>query len=301
MFWDGNQWEPFNAITRIRPCYDLGGGYLSLHAISFGLFRNDTDTITCQPFSFLSFFLSLQIDERQSAVQPDGSVQVVLNLSDSSETRSYGFNYEFHLEYTIKLTGVSLQTAITVTNPRLVEIVEGFQCLLHTYMALPKCSSIEDVAVHGLQGSKYIDINDDMLEKTETCVSRKDRDTGDFISGGVRITEPIDRIYKAGTGDLRTVAGVEVHFYREKNLKKHISRVNIEATCSRAANTTWSGVTPSPDIVLWAPSNLKGENERTICVKPGLVSAPIKSLVNGRMTLTQTITPKVFHERDLVC
>ena len=277
----------------------------------------------------LFHFTSPQVDERQTAVQPDGSIQVVLHLSDSSETKQkYGFKYDFNLEYAVKLTGRSLQTALTVTNPRLVEIEEGFQCLLHTYLALPESTTLDEVAVHGLHGANYIDKNDNRQEKIETRASRRDRDTGDFISGGVRITEATDRIYKAGTGDLRTVAGAEVHFFRNDAPKQKCAITVVEATCSRAANTTWSGATPSPDIVLWAPfsvsfgvaytshfyisssgrtymcptpllfifqpskapADLGNGCERMICVEPGLVSTPIKTLINGRMTLTQTIT-----------
>jgi hypothetical protein len=241
--------------------------------------------------SVLTISAFTQIDERQSAVQPDGSIQVVLNLSDNADTRAYGFNYEFDLEYTVKLTGRSLQTAITVTNPRLVEIVEGFQCLLHTYLALPECTTLAEVAGHGLQGAKYIDKNDNMLEKTETRASKRDRDTGDFISGGVAIAEPIDRIYKAGTGHLQTVAGAEVHYFRGDVPQQKCAVTVVEATCSRAANTTWSGVTPSPDIVVWAPFLVRAKNT----ISPLISSPPVAYWIGCTLCLS-LFSPQRRHQ-----
>ena len=78
----------------------------------------------------------------------------------------------------------------------------------------------------------------------------------------------------------------------------------VEATCHRAANTTWSDATPSPDLVVLAGRGIgSGNNEGEggvapkavdiLCICPGLISQPVASLVNGRMTLTQIIT---FHE-----
>jgi hypothetical protein len=63
----------------------------------------------------------------------------------------------------------------------------------------------------------------------------------------------------------------------------------VEATCSRAANATWNDNTPSPDLAIASPPPFASA-ARALCVAPGLVSTPIKSLINGRMTLTQTIT-----------
>jgi hypothetical protein len=118
--------------------------------------------------------LAWAVDERQSAVQPDGcalllllflllgcllvtrargasqtvetvrlyapprlrcacsrSVHLVLALQDSSFTRDdFGWPHAFALEYSVKLTGRSLQASLTVTNPRLVEWVQGFQVLM---------------------------------------------------------------------------------------------------------------------------------------------------------------------------
>ena len=61
-------------------------------------------------------------------VPPLSSVHLVLALMDSPATRDvYGWPHAFELEYAVKLTGRSLQTSLTVTNPRLVEWAQGFQ------------------------------------------------------------------------------------------------------------------------------------------------------------------------------
>jgi hypothetical protein len=58
----------------------------------------------------------------------------------------------------------------------------------------------------------------------------------------------------------------------------------VEATCARAATATWTDDTPSPDFAL------AGGGLDYLLVGPGLVSSPVKTLVNGRLTLTQTLT-----------
>ena len=89
----------------------------------------------------------------------------------------------------------------------------------------------------------------------------------------------------------------------------------VEATCHRAANATWSDPTPSPDLLVASgrcvddplpstkESSASGKSgpdgsaaaplKPVICVGPGLVSQPVRGLMNGRITLTQIIS---FHE-----
>jgi hypothetical protein len=73
----------------------------------------------------------------------------------------------------------------------------------------------------------------------------------------------------------------------------------VEATCHRAANATWSDPTPSPDLLVACgrclddPPPSASPLKPVVCVGPGLVSAPVRGLVNGRMTLTQIIS---FHD-----
>ena len=199
-------------------------------------------------------------------------------------------------------------------------------------------------------------------------MSRRD-DSGDFRrgQGGVRLAGGLDRVYLAGTGDLKTLASAEVHYTGDSESASSSGgnvggvggprppppppppprrgaavfprgAVVVEATCSRAATETWSEATPSPDLVLvgglpsggvssggcggegegergsvcgggdeptGAKSAPRGDSreamkkqvsspdeedvERVVCVAPGLISSPVRSLVNGRMTLTQTI------------
>ena len=64
----------------------------------------------------------------------------------------------------------------------------------------------------------------------------------------------------------------------------------VEATCHRAANATWSDATPSPDLLLKCAPLAHPATSGVVCLGPGLVTVPVKSLVNGRMTLTQVIT-----------
>ena len=91
------------------------------------------------------------------------------------------------------------------------------------------------------------------------------------------------------TATLNSTTTVESHVSPSPDRK-------VECTCSRAANATWGTPTPSPDLVVWnpfeqAPGDLGDEYEKMVCVEPGLVSRPVESLVNGRLTLTQTIIP----------
>lgn len=211
-----------------------------------------------------------KLDEKRCCVQRDGLVEIVMTLNESPETLKM-WPFEFQLEYNVRLTAYSLQTALTITNPKLVEW--SFETLLHTYLYVP---SLEKSSVNGLKDAKYLD-------KTDDGVEREERQSDIHISGEV------DRVYKASTGMLGAVACTTVK-------KSSGDSVRIEATCSRAANNTWTGLTPSPDIVLWnpgsmvAPPDLREEFEHMICVEPGLVSSPVTTLIQGRMTLTQTIT-----------
>jgi len=210
------------------------------------------------------------VDTKQSAIQPDRSVQVVLTMRDSAETFKM-WPHEFELEYRISLTGRSLQTALTVLNDKLD--AWSFECLLHTYF---KVDDIRSVGVAGLQGAEYLDKADGGERKKEKS----------------KLVEPrafTDRVYVAGTGALQSMASAEIMSGNEPVAK-------VECTCSRAANATWGTPTPSPDLVVWnpfeqAPGDLGDGYEKMVCVEPGLVSTPVESLVNGRLTLTQTIIP----------
>jgi len=209
------------------------------------------------------------IDKKKCSVHKNGMLEVVLTLEQSDETMKL-WPFEFQLEYAIRLSGDSLQTALTIHNPHLVEW--SFQTLLHTYLRVPDIAS---TSVAGLQGASYVDKVEDGAVKTES-------------NPEVKFSERTDRIYQASTGGLGVVAAATV-----KSQGKDL--VSIEATCSRAANSTWSGATPSPDLVVWnpfpeaSPSDLKGGYKHMVCVEPGLVSEAVTTLIQGRMTLTQTI------------
>uniref|UniRef100_A0A7S2WLW6 glucose-6-phosphate 1-epimerase n=1 Tax=Rhizochromulina marina TaxID=1034831 RepID=A0A7S2WLW6_9STRA len=209
------------------------------------------------------------IDKKQCSIHKNGMLEVVLTLEQSEQTLKM-WPFEFQLEYAIRLSSDSLQTALTIHNPHLVEW--SFQTLLHSYLRVP---DIATTSVSGLKGASYIDKVDEGAVKTET-------------SSEVRFSKRTDRIYRAATGGLGVVAAATVKS-RGRDL------VSVEATCSRAANSTWSGATPSPDLVVWnpfpeaSPSDLKDGYKHMICVEPGLVSEAVTTLLQGRMTLTQTI------------
>lgn len=238
------------------------------------------------------------MDDRQSAVQPDGSVHLVLTLVDSTQTRLRGFPYAFELEYGIKLTSRSLQVSLTVANPRLVVWAEGFQCMLRSHLAI---GAPNNVSLHGMSGASYLDRLDSGNKKVENAVSSRDPDTGDFARGlgGLRFDSAVDRVYLAGTGHLGTFTSAEVHVGSPEVVSSpsnhRVGRgvesgvTTVDATCSRAAMATWGDTTPSPDMLVTGGS---GGKRNVLCVAPGLISSPITSLVSGRMTLTQTITHK---------
>lgn len=195
--------------------------------------------------------------------------------------------------------------------------------MLHTHLAIkptPGKSALSNVSIHGLHGASYLDRLDEGKQRSENAVSSRDPDTGDYARGlgGLRFdkggdTSRVDRVYLAGTGYLGTFTAAEIHvgppipgtpgqFKPSTSLPpptdgaqgdRPASNVGVasgvttvEATCSRAAMATWGDNTPSPDMLVCGGGN----NQGVLCVSPGLISSPITSLVNGRMTLTQTIT-----------
>jgi D-hexose-6-phosphate mutarotase len=293
---DLKQGKPIEGgIPIIFPQFDKGSGS------GLEVENGGTNWATMPPNGFARL-LPWKVDDRQSAVQPDGSVHLVLSLVDSSQTRLRGFPYAFELEYGIKLTSRSLQVSLTVANPRLAVWTEGFQCMLHSHLAIQPVRDsrppLANVSILGLSGASYYDRRDDGVKVLETSVSSRDPDTGEFARGlgGLRFDqnqqEEIDRVYLSGTGFLGTFTSAEVHVSPEESTESQESTAGVksgvtmvEATCSRAAMATWGDVTPSPDMLITA-----GRENGVVCVAPGLISTPITSLVSGRMTLTQTIT-----------
>ena len=94
-------------------------------------------------------------------VAADESVQVVLSLGPTEQSRQLGFDH-FHLAIQFTL-GTELHITLEVTNHGAAPLV--FEEGLHSYFAVGDATR---VTVDGLEGTKYIDKRDEFKIKTQT-------------------------------------------------------------------------------------------------------------------------------------
>lgn len=234
-------------------------------------FDGQLNTESCTATSASASLEQWEIDRSQSKVQPDMTITAVLLLGPTSNGRGV-CPPGTRLEYRITLTSWSLQAALTVTNDS-IELLT-FNCALPTYLRVGAAS---DVTVGNLRGGEYID-------HLQSGAKRKEG------KAQVKIGSGVDRLYLAGTN--RDGLGVQAR--TEVSCGGPLA--TVEATCHRAANASWANETPSPDLLLWnpgkdySPPDLKDGHASMVCVGPAILSSP-GELINGRITLTQTIVP----------
>lgn len=87
-------------------------------------------------------------DVAEIAIRPGGETMISLQLCSSEKTKSY-WPYDFCAELTV-VVGQSLEVNLKVTNLSAESF--DYTCALHSYYHL---SSIENIAITGLQGTKY--------------------------------------------------------------------------------------------------------------------------------------------------
>ena len=88
-----------------------------------------------------------------SRVRDDGAVEIVLILQPAEMAATVRFTAAF---------GTTLDMALEVSNTGLTPL--RFEEALHTYFAI---SDIHDVAIHGLEGTTYIDKTDGLSRKVQ--------------------------------------------------------------------------------------------------------------------------------------
>jgi glucose-6-phosphate 1-epimerase len=111
----------------------------------------------------------------------DGSIQVRIGLSDTSETRTiWDFGFELELQITIA-TALDMVMITRNTGTDAFPLSQA----LHTYLAV---GDISMTHLLGLEGCTYIDKMDDGQEKVQ--------------SGVIVISEETDRIYTGTSGEL---------------------------------------------------------------------------------------------------
>ncbi|PSR80392.1 galactose mutarotase-like domain-containing protein [Coniella lustricola] len=173
----------------------------------------------------------------------DTNVKLDFGLSSSSldeKTRAL-WPYDFDLIYSVTLERTNLVTSIVITN-KSAEAFE-FEVLLHTYL---RVKDINNVAVEGLEDSKYIDKVDGASTKTQ--------------SSSITITGETDRVYTPAKGPSEPVVVTE-------GGKKALSVVRDNFT----------------DLVVWNPWTEKAASmadfapkdgfKTMICVEAGSVKA----------------------------
>jgi glucose-6-phosphate 1-epimerase len=90
----------------------------------------------------------------------NGAVEIALGLAADDTSRALGFD-NFAVRFTVTV-GSELSMSLDVSNGSPGPLV--FEEALHTYFAV---SSIRDIAVHGLEGTTYIDKTDGFSRKVQ--------------------------------------------------------------------------------------------------------------------------------------
>jgi glucose-6-phosphate 1-epimerase len=95
-----------------------------------------------------------------ATLRADGAVEIAFTLAADSASRALGFD-AFALRFTVA-AGSELSMSLEVANQAEAPFV--FEEALHTYYAV---SSVSGVAVHGLEGTTYIDKTDSFARKLQ--------------------------------------------------------------------------------------------------------------------------------------
>jgi glucose-6-phosphate 1-epimerase len=118
---------------------------------------------------------------KRTEVTANGECKVTLGLADTSETRAiWPHSFKLSVEITV---GESLNLELITRNPtnRTFHITQA----LHTYF---KVGHINQIAISGLEGTKYVDKADNGLQKLQ--------------AGAVTIDKEVDRIYQGIHGEV---------------------------------------------------------------------------------------------------
>mmetsp|Transcript_21780 Transcript_21780/g.49573 ORF Transcript_21780/g.49573 Transcript_21780/m.49573 type:complete len:324 (+) Transcript_21780:40-1011(+) len=232
-----------------------------------------------------------KVDPCKSCVRDDGVAQVVLTLSDSSETQKV-WPAMFLAECTVSLGQSWLSSSLKVKNLGYVgdSPAAGLQpqMLLHTYYAVQDISS---VAVSSLKGTRYLD---KAAADGEPDDAVEDREAVDF-------TRRVDRVFLAGSGvQSGPVAPLQL------TVTGAGGGATIGITCHAQYHKSSGefGTTVAafkPDVVLWNPwieiardfADMNDEDYKVmLCVEPGLIGDNRPALAVGdSLELVQRLQP----------
>ena len=105
---------------------------------------------------------------QETASLPTGETLVRLQLCSSAETKTF-WDHEFCAEMTV-IVGKTLTATLKVTNTSSIPF--EYTCALHSYFNIP---SIDEIAIEGLHGTRYINQLDggDYLQETPLLEIKK--------------------------------------------------------------------------------------------------------------------------------
>jgi glucose-6-phosphate 1-epimerase len=189
----------------------------------------------------------------RAEVQDDGGASAVLRLANSAATWLI-WPHAFALELEIRLSGSSLEVALTVRNPGSSRF--EFTVALHTYLHV---ADIATTTVHGLQGALYYD----KVRRADDC-----RET----APDVRIDGAVDRVYRAAPQDLR--------------IHEQGQSVAIRAT-GFPDTVVWN---PGAEGVLALVDVEPGEEKGMLCVEAAAATTPVVLEAGATWRGTQALT-----------
>lgn len=198
--------------------------------------------------------------------------RVVMALSWQDDLSSKAWKHAFRLEYTVELReerGGSLLTSLRILNAGLVnEEPFQFQCLQHTYLAVPEISKIQ---VRGLgKGSSFVN----QLAKGEIQHLPEDK---------LEINQEIDFIFHGNKDKSSEETVVDLGEGRGIHVHRSLTVASKHVPC---------------DVVTWNPWIEKSkkladfgdeEYKRMICIEPGNVSRKDTLMGGEDAVLTQVI------------
>lgn len=193
-----------------------------------------------------------QWELHEAVTLPDGGASLRFHLPELPES---GICPPFSANYVVTVTDtLSLELMITNTS---ADDVFNFESCFHSYFFV---GDINEVGIHGLKGTHYLDKTDHFAPKTESAES-------------IRISSEVDRIY------LDTTAAVELH---DRKLQRKI-RIEKGGSASTVLWNPWLGKSQQ------MPDFGNEEYKHMVCVESGNVSKNRTALAPGR-TATLKVT-----------
>jgi glucose-6-phosphate 1-epimerase len=127
------------------------------------------------------FVRTRQWNVRQTTLESDGAIKVVLALNDSDETlKIWPHSFDLSISITIR-ESLTLELITHNTSSIPFTLTQA----LHTYFNIKDCRQVN---ITGLEDTTYIDKTDDGNQKTQ--------------QGSVTISQEVDRIYTSAKPDL---------------------------------------------------------------------------------------------------